>query len=330
MVELNHTDPQMARLDPRVSRLRYRMERLMLTPLFRFALRFGLPFALCIGGGSLWFSADANREAFNMMVADVRAAVEDRPEFQVKVMAVDGASDRVAGMIRAELPIDFPISSFDLELDAMQARVAALAPVKAVQLRIQRGGVLQVDVVERVPEVLWRSADGLRLLGASGVPIARAHGRAEHVDLPVIAGDLLSKAESVALWTDPDMRDEETAELALAAERRLGAAVREVRGLYSAIAPIRGRLRGFERMGGRRWDVVLDRGQRILLPETGAVQALDRVVALALAPQMDLLSRDVVAVDLRLPLRPTVRMSENATGEMWRIKAIEAAGDIHQ
>jgi cell division protein FtsQ len=71
--------------------------------------------------------------------------------------------------------------------------------------------------------------------------------------------------------------------------------------------------------------VVLDRGQRILLPPTGAVQALERVIAMDQA--VDMLARDLVAVDLRLPGRPTVRVTDHAVQEFWRIKAIEAGGE---
>ncbi len=45
-----------ARPDPAPSRLKYRMERLMLTPLFRLLLRFGLPCLLTFGVASWWLS----------------------------------------------------------------------------------------------------------------------------------------------------------------------------------------------------------------------------------------------------------------------------------
>jgi cell division protein FtsQ len=90
--------------------------------------------------------------------------------------------------------------------------------------------------------------------------------------------------------------------------------------LYRAAAPLGNRLRGIVRMGARRWDLVLDRDQRILLPEEGAVQALDRVIALDGA--QDILSRDVTRVDLRLGARPTLQMSEHATGLWWEIRQI--------
>ena len=327
MVEVNRDGPQMARLDPRVSRMRYRMERLMLTPLFRFTLRVGLPFALCFGGASLWFSTEANREAFNLMISDVQAAVHNRPEFQVKLMAVDGASVPVAQAIRAEIPVDFPISSFELDLPEMQARVAALDAVRSADLRIRQSGVLQVDVVERQPVVLWRAADGLFLLDEEGVTVGPAGSRMEHADLPVIAGDILRPEDAgllaarSATLSDADRRRAEALRLSM---REV---VSEALALYRAAEPLQGRLRGFERMGARRWDAVLDRDQRILLPENGAVRALEHVTALALAPHVKLLSRDLLAVDLRLPHRPTIRLSDDALQELWRVKASKAGGD---
>ncbi len=293
-------DPQMARLDPRASKFKYRIERLMLTPLVRFTLRVLLPFGLCFGAGAAWFAVEENRTAFHLMLSDVRAAVEDRPEFQVKLMAIDGAGPEVAEAIRRELPIDFPISSFDLKLDEMQQVVTALDAVKSSDLRVRQGGVLQVDVVQRQPVVLWRNEDGLHLLDEEGIFVGSASARAEFSDLPVIAG--------------------EEAELA----------VEEALRLYAVTGPIRSRLRGFERVGARRWDVVLDRDQRIMLPETGAEQALQQAIAMALAPMVDLLSRDLLAVDLRLQRRPTIRMTDEATQQMWQIKAIEAGKGVTQ
>lgn len=327
MVEVNHDGPQMARLDPRVSRMRYRMERLMLTPLFRLTLRVGLPFALCFGGASLWFSHEANREAFNLMITDVQAAVHNRPEFQVKVMAVDGASAALAEAVRAEIPVDFPISSFELDLPEMQAKVAALDAVRSADLRIRQGGVLQVDVIERQPEVLWRAAEGLFLLDAEGVTVGPTESRSDHADLPVIAGDILRPEEAALLAAPAASLSEFDRTRAAALRLRMRDVVTEALALYRAAEPLQGRLRGFERMGARRWDVVLDRDQRIMLPEAGALRALEHVTALALAPHVDLLSRDLLVVDLRLPQRPTIRLSDDAMQEMWRVKASKAGGD---
>ena len=97
--------------------------------------------------------------------------------------------------------------------------------------------------------------------------------------------------------------------------------VPEAVALIRAAAPLASRLRGLERMGERRWDVVLDRNQRIMLPEKGAVHALERAIALDQA--VDMLGRDIAAVDLRLPRRPTMRLNAGAVEEYTRIKAME-------
>jgi cell division protein FtsQ len=77
-------------------------------------------------------------------------------------------------------------------------------------------------------------------------------------------------------------------------------------------------------VGERRWDLVLDRGQRIQLPADRPVAALEQV--LAISEVKDLLERDVAVVDMRLSARPTIRMSENAVQEWWRIRQINGNG----
>ena len=98
----------------------------------------------------------------------------------------------------------------------------------------------------------------------------------------------------------------------------------EALALMVAARPLGARVRGLVRMGERRWDVVLDRDQRILLPSANPVRALERVIVLNQGSE--LLERDVVAVDMRLAERPTLRMSSNAVKDWWRIRQINTSG----
>ena len=52
---------------------------------------------------------------------------------------------------------------------------------------------------------------------------------------------------------------------------------------------------------------MLDRDQRILLPATDPVQAVERLIALDQV--QDLLARDILTVDLRNEHRPVLRLS---------------------
>ncbi len=288
-------EKRMARSDPAPSRWAYRFQRLMLTPVFRTLLRVGVPFALCLVATLFYLSADGRRDAIRLAIADIRAEIFNRPEFTVRLMAVDGASDGLSADIREIVPYDFPVSSFDLDLETIRQDVAGLAAVRAASVRIRNGGVLQVDIVERHPAVLWRSGEGLHLVDIEGVVLDDVTHRGAHPDLPLLAGR--------------------------GADRH----VREAMEIFAATGPLTPRLRGLVRRGERRWDVVLDRGQIILLPEIGPIQALERVIALSDA--QDMMARDLVAVDMRLSERPTLRMSEGAVENWWKIRNISVEND---
>jgi cell division protein FtsQ len=60
----------------------------------------------------------------------------------------------------------------------------------------------------------------------------------------------------------------------------------------------------------RRWDLRLTNGIDVQLPESDVAAALDRLVGLD--HDKKLLSRDITVVDLRLPDRVTVRLSDAA------------------
>ena len=267
--------PAEAPRDPAPSRLRYRYQRLMLTPLFRQTVRVGLPaFALAMTAG-VWASDAGNRQALTDWASELRSDLEHRPEFMVRRLDVQGADLSLARAISETLRLEFPVSSFELDLDTMKAAVTDLTAVKSAVVRVRAGGTLRIDVVQREPVAIWRHTDGLRLLDDEGVMTGMIPERSDRADLPLIAGDGARRASGEAM------------------------------ALFAASAPISDRVRGLVRMGERRWDVILEDGQRILLPAEGAVAALERVIALHEA--QDLLDLDITTVDLRNPQRVTVR-----------------------
>lgn len=288
-------DKRTSRSDPAPSRWSYRFQRLMLTPVFRNLLRVAVPFGLSLIAGSFYLSDGDRRDAIRLAIADIRTEIYSRPEFTVRLMAVDGASDGVSDDIREVVSYDFPVSSFDLDLETIRQDVAGLSSVKSASVRIRNGGVLQIDVEERRPVALWRDTDGLYRVDIEGVVLDEVGNRGAYPELPVLAGT--------------------------GADRHL----QEAMDIHAAGGPLTPRLRGLVRMGERRWDVVLDRGQRILLPERAPVQALERVIALSDA--QDMLARDLVAVDMRLAERPTLRMSEDAVENWWKIRNISVEND---
>jgi len=69
-------------------------------------------------------------------------------------------------------------------------------------------------------------------------------------------------------------------------------------------------VRASVRVADRRWNLRLLNGIDVRLPETDVAAAFDRLVALDHAKK--LLARDITMVDLRLPDRVTVRLSDAA------------------
>lgn len=270
--------------DPAPSRLAYRMNRLMLTPAFRTFLRYGLPVLMIAAGLAFWASDEARRTDASERYAELKRQIQERPEFMVNMMAVENASPPVTAEVRARLPYDFPVSSFDLDLEAIQKDVEDIPAVRTASVHIRSGGVLSIEVLERVPVVVWRSDTGLSLLDREGTETAQIAARADRTDLPLIVG------------------------------KGASGEVEEALALIRIADTVTDRLRGLVRVGERRWDVVLDRGQRIQLPEDDAARALERVMALDMA--QDLLARDLAVIDFRNPRRPVLRLTEAAISAM--------------
>ena len=286
---------QTQRSDPAPSRWAYRYQRLMLTPGFRLLLRAGLPFALSCGLGVWYLSDETRQEQITLAIADMREQIETRPEFMVRLLAFEGASDWVEAELREVFPYDFPASSFDLDLEALRQLIVAHPAVADASLRVRHRGVLVAEVTERQPVALWRNREGLQVVDLDGVAIAAVAQRTERADLPVVAGEGADQAIPEAL------------------------------AILAAAAPLKDRVRGLVRMGGRRWDLVLDRDQRILLPVNDPVRALERVIVLN--DVQDMLERDLAAVDMRLAERPTIRMTPQAIEEWWRVMNISIGAE---
>lgn len=279
------------RRDPAPSRMSYRLTRMWLSPMVRRIVTFVVP-AAGIACGVTYFAAQPDRQAqMHKWVADVSASVEARPEFQIRQMAITGASPVLANAIRDRVEVDFPVSWFRIEPEVIRTKISGLDAVADVQVGVELGGALNLRVTERQPAVIWRRAFSLEMLDATGHRIAYIDRREGRLDLPLITGE---GADS---------------------------AVPEALSLFEAAAPLSHRLRGLTRRGERRWDVVLDRDQVIMLPEADPLDAFERVLAMQGAN--DVLGRDIPVIDLRDPGRPTVRLGDAAMAYLHTTRAFE-------
>jgi cell division protein FtsQ len=232
------------RRDPAPSRLRYRLTRIWLRPGVRRCVNFGVPMLAGVLAVSTLASTLDLRARTIALVATLREAVVDRPQFTITRMDIADVSTDLAEAIREAALVVPPVSSLEVNVAAVRDRIEALDAVERARVRALASGVLEVRAIERVPVVLWRSEAGLELLDATGVRVAEVDSRLRRPDLPLIAG--------------------------------AGAEVHvpEALALLDIAAPIAARIRGLVRMGERRWDVVLDRDQVIRLPADDPLGAL--------------------------------------------------------
>lgn len=140
-------------------------------------------------------------------------------------------------------------------------------------------GALKIAVTERKPFALWQKNGRVVVIAADGTVLEPYVARRFTV-LPLVVGkgaDVRAHDFFAVVDRFPDIR------------RRVRAAV-----LVAA----------------RRWNLRLDNGIEVRLPETGLERALATLVVLD--RRQKLLARDILAVDLRLPDRVTVRLSDEA------------------
>lgn len=281
------------RHDPAPSRLSYRARRAWRRPWVRRAVLRGGPVVALAAALALWLADGEELAAVEARWDALVERVEARPEFAVTGARIEGAGPELAAAIEEALP-SLPSSKLSLDLDALQATLAAMPAVAGAETRVARDGVLLVRVEERRPVAVWRSARGLHALDGEGRALRGLPDRAARPDLPLVAGEGADRAVPEAL------------------------------ALHAVAGPLGEDLRGLVRMGERRWDAVLDDGLRIMLPQKGAVAALERAAALEAAE--DLTGRAVTHLDLRDPTRPVVRLARTAEAEMARVLAEERAG----
>jgi cell division protein FtsQ len=138
---------------------------------------------------------------------------------------------------------------------------------------------LQITITERQAFALWQENGNVNVIAADGTVLE-----------PVVEDRYLS--------------------LPLVVGRGAERAAKDFIALIDRHPDIRSALRASILVAERRWNLRLTNGIDVRLPETDVEAALDRLAALD--RDKKILSRDIAAIDLRLPDRVTVRLSDAA------------------
>jgi cell division protein FtsQ len=166
-------------------------------------------------------------------------------------------------------------------LDAAAARTRLLsnpwiADAAVLKLYPDR---LQISVTERQAFALWQKSGRVSVIAPDGT-VLEPYIEDRYLDLPLVVG--------------------------IGAETQ----AKDFFAVLDRFSVIRKELRASVLVAQRRWDLWLKNAVEIRLPETKVEQALELLTKLDREKQ--LLSRDIVAIDLRLPDRVSVRLSDGA------------------
>jgi len=209
-------------------------------------------------------------------------------------LGLDVAKIDIVGLVRtSEIDvleaIDLDGDSAMLAFDVAHAReqITKLPWVRSVNLRKIYPNQLHVAIIERQPIALWQHQGQLDIIDEEGVAIMPFQS-AIVGDLPLLVGH--------------------------------GADVHggEMLAIMQQFTDLTPHIRAYRRVADRRWDIVLDNGVEIKLPQMQFEERLRQF--LALDRREDLLMRDVLTIDLRLRDRMSVTLSDDAM-DRWRKQA---------
>jgi cell division protein FtsQ len=194
------------------------------------------------------------------------------------VETIDVIGEQVAfeQSILAASEINIGDALLSLDIGATVERIEQLPWIKEAAIRRDFSGDVVINVREHKPAALWQVDNKLWVVSDEGVQITDQ--QLEYfANLPMISG--------------------------IGAEKQLEA-------LIDAISSNEDLFESVETatwVGGRRWDIILKNGIKIMMPETELAQAWQNLSELEQSEQ--LLARNILAVDFRVKDKTVVRLT---------------------
>ncbi len=232
--------------------------------------------SLSIGAGTvLGGHLDTLREAYG----EPRHMLAKLTGFGIERITISGIAELSEIEVLVAAGIDPKTSLVFFDADEARRRLEANPLIREATVRKLYPGEVSITLVEREPYALWQVKGELFVIAADGTVIDKMDdGR--FAGLPLVVG------------AEANMRASEY----LALRAQAGALGRHIRA---------GTL-----ISGRRWNLKLDNGMDVRLPEKAPGEALKRLVALE--TDYRVLDKDLLAIDLRQADRIVMRLTEEA------------------
>ena len=199
-------------------------------------------------------------------VMTVASAVTAWAGFGIENVKIAGQSQTSEIDVLNALDIGTYPSLLTLDVEAAKARIEALPWVKQATLRKLYPDAVDIEIVERDPYAVWEHGADTSLVDQSGKVITDTVSD-RFASLPRVVGN--GAAPRAAEYTN----------------------------LIAAYPRIAGRTKAGIFVSGRRWNLILDNGIEVMLPEAHPEAAL--AILDTLEAEHQLLEREVAAIDLR-------------------------------
>jgi cell division protein FtsQ len=175
--------------------------------------------------------------------------------------------------------LDGKLSLAFVDVSDVRQRLENVAMIKGASVRKLYPNELSITLSERAPHAVWQHDGELFVVAEDGTILDLMQDE-RFVTLPFVVGD------------------------------QANTRTKEYLALLDAAGPLKGRVRAGSLVAGRRWTLKMDNGMDVRLPELGAREALARLAVVE--REQKILEKDVLAIDLRMPDRIVVRLTEEA------------------
>lgn len=212
-------------------------------------------------------------------LSDARNAVANAVGFRITSVAINGRHQLTQDEVLAIGGVNGRSSLLFLDAATVRGKLTASPWIADATVLKLYPGHLQIDLTERKAFALWQKDGQLAVIAEDGA-VLEPYVTRRFTSLPLVVG---AGAETRA---------------------------RDFLAQLAQYPSLSDKVKAIIYVGERRWNLRLDTGLDVRLPEHDVSRALATLVRLD--KEQQLLSRDLTAVDLRLAGRVVVRLSEDA------------------
>ncbi len=234
---------------------------------------------LLLGSAGYGIERGGHVEELTSALSDTRNAIGNSAGFRITTVAINGRKQLTQDEILGIGGVNGRSSLLFLNAAAVRDKLKANPWIADATVLKLYPGQLQIDIVERSAFALWQQDGRLSVIADDGAVLEPYLSR-RFIGLPLVVGK--------------------------GAETR----ARDFLALLARYPQVRSVTKAAIFVGERRWNLRLKDGLDIRLPENDVGNALASLSKLDREDR--LFSRDIVAIDMRLPDRLTVQLSDDA------------------